>query len=71
MRVTSEELALFEAACADPNNARAQQLVNVLGTTSGAAIVSQIGSLPVEIQADLQKYVRDAIDEQRRRVKRP
>ena len=67
MRITTEELALFTAACADRNNARAQDVVNVLGTPSAAEIVQLIASLPPEVRRDLEKHVQEAIDEQRRR----
>ena len=69
MRISTEELALLTAACADKNNLKAQELVNVLGTHSAEAIAQQIALLPAEIQKDLEKQLRDAIDEQRRRIR--
>ena len=68
--MSMEELALLTSACADQNNSKAQEIVNVLGTGDATAIVGQIALLPVEMQKELEKHVREAIDEQRRRVRR-
>lgn len=68
--MSTEELALLTSACADKNNSKAQEIVNVLGTSDATAIVSQVALLPAEMQKDLEKHVREAIDEQRRRVRR-
>ena len=69
MRLSSDELALLNAACADRNNRKAQELLNVLGTSSAEEIVRQIASLPPELQADVAVHVREAIDEQKRRIR--
>jgi hypothetical protein len=69
MRLSSDELALLNAACADRNNVRAQELLNVLGTASADEIVRQIALLPKELQADIEVHLREAINEQKRRVR--
>lgn len=69
MRISAEESALLTKACLDRSNARAQELVNVLGTASAAEILALINALPVDLQRDLEKSVREAINEQNRRVR--
>lgn len=60
---------LLDAACADRNNVRAQELLNVLGTSSAEEIVKQVALLPMELQADIEIHLREAINEQKRRVR--
>ena len=69
MRVSAEELLLLNAACANLTNTKAQELVNVLGTKSAEDIVRLLAQLPIEVRGDLERHVREAIDEQRRRAK--
>lgn len=67
MRLTTEELRVFEAACADQTNRPAQELVNALGAAAPGTILSQISLAPGAVHADFARNVREAIDEQRRR----
>ena len=67
MTLTTEELRVFEAACADRTNRPAQELVNALGASAPVTILSQISLSPGAVHADFARYVREAIDEQRRR----
>ena len=69
MQLSADELVLLTAACADRNNTRAQELLNVLGTSVASEIVREIASLPVELQKELETHVREAINEQKRRVR--
>lgn len=69
MRISADEIALLTAACMDRRNTRATELVNVLGTTSVEEILAQIRALSPELQRELEKHVKEAIDEQRRRVR--
>jgi hypothetical protein len=69
MRLTTDELAILTAACADRNNVKAQEVLNVLGTKLGPEIAVQISLLPSELQSQLEKHIREAIDEQKRRVR--
>ena len=69
MRISADDIALLEAACRDPRNARAQELVNVLGTASVEEILAQMKGLPNDLQRELEKCTREAIDEQKRRVR--
>ena len=70
MRLSIEDLRVFEAACADQTNRPAQELVNALGAAAAGTILSQIALAPGAIHADFARNVRDAIDEQRRRPRR-
>lgn len=69
MLLSLDELALLTSACSDRNNIKAVELVNLMGTESGAEIARQIASLPKEMQMEVEKHVREAINEQRRRAR--
>ena len=69
MLLSLDEIALLTSACSDRSNTKAVELVNLLGTQSGAEIARQIASLPKEMQMEVEKHVREAINEQRRRVR--
>jgi hypothetical protein len=67
MRLTTEELRVFEAACADQTNRPAQELVNALGASEPGTILSQITLAPQAIHSEFARNIREAINEQRRR----
>ncbi|MGZ8867770.1 MAG: hypothetical protein ACXW2P_05445 [Thermoanaerobaculia bacterium] len=69
MLLSLDEIALLTLACSDRSNGRAVDLVNLLGTQSGADMARQIASLPKEMQMEVEKHVREAINEQRRRIR--
>jgi hypothetical protein len=69
MLLSLDEIALLSSACSDRTNRKAIELVNLLGTQSGAEMARQIASLPKEMQMEVEKNVREAINEQRRRVR--
>lgn len=58
---------MLTAACSDRTNQKAVELVNLMGTQSGAEIARQVLSLPEAIKMEIEKHVRETIDEQRRR----
>ena len=68
MLLTLDEIALLTAACADRNNEKAAELVNLLGTDSGVEMVRLVGALPREMRLEIEKQVHEAINEQKRRT---
>lgn len=71
MKLSTEELRAFEQACQDPGNRPAQELVNVFGIASAEEIVAQLQDVPAGLREELLKQVREALDEQKRRFRRP
>lgn len=71
MKLSTEELRTFEQACKDSGNRPAQELVNVFGVASGAEIVGQLLHVPPGLSEELLKQIREAIDEQKRRARKP
>lgn len=69
MRLSADETALLRVACNDLSNQRAQELVNVLGTALADEILSLMQTLPPEFRRDLENHVREAIEEQKRRIR--
>lgn len=67
MLLSADELAMLTAACSDRNNQKAVELVNLMGTQSGAEIARYVMSLPEAIRMEIEKHVRETIDEQKRR----
>jgi len=68
MLLTLDEIALLTAACADRNNHKAAELVNLLGTASGMEMVRLVRALPGPMRLEIEKQVHEAINEQKRRV---
>lgn len=67
MLLSPDDLAILSAACSDPTNHKAGELVNLMGTKSGPEIARQVMSMPREVKTEIEKHVREAIDEQKRR----
>lgn len=67
MLLSVDELALLTAACTDRTNQKAVELVNLMGTQSGTEIARQLMSMPKAIKTEIEKHVRETIDEQKRR----
>ena len=66
MRLESDEMVLFEAACADLHNAHAQELLNVFGVETPEAILEKLPTVPLPFRTELVGYVRKAIEDARR-----
>ena len=71
MNLSTEDLRTFELACADPGNRAAEQLVNVFGVAAAAEIIAQLNTVPETLHDELAKKVQEAINEQRRRIRKP
>ena len=70
MKFSLEELRILEIACADRNNVAARDLVNLYAATSAADLVAQVYGSPADIRDELLRKVREAIDEQKRHIRR-
>jgi len=68
MLLSLDEIALLTAACADRNNQKAVELVNLLGTDSGVEMVRLVRALPREMRLEIEQQVHEAINEQKRKV---
>jgi hypothetical protein len=67
MLLSKDKIALFTAACADRNNQKAAEVMNLLGTGSGMEIVRLVAALPGPMRWEIEKQVHEAIAEQKRR----
>lgn len=67
MRLTPEEMDLFHAACADPRNEAAQELLNLFAVEHPIEIVLQLPSVPLGLLAELVSYLWRAINLEHRR----
>ena len=65
MRLDRDEMVLFEAACANPRNLPAQELMNVFGVESAEKVLESIPNVPLGLFADLVGHIWKAINDQR------
>jgi hypothetical protein len=68
MLLSKDEIALLTAACADQNNQKAAELVNLLGTASGMEMIRLVGGLPRGMRLEIEKQVHEAIAEEKRKA---
>jgi hypothetical protein len=67
MRLDRDEMLLFEAACADPGNLAAQELLNVFGVENAERVLENMPGVPLGLFTDLVGHIWQAIEEARRR----
>ncbi|HUP44162.1 MAG TPA: hypothetical protein VM779_01485 [Thermoanaerobaculia bacterium] len=67
MRLDRDEMLLFEAACADPGNLPAQELLNVFGAETAARVLESMPGVPLGLFADLVSHIWQAIAEAKER----
>lgn len=60
-------MVLFEAACADPGNLPAQELLNVFGADNAERVLESMPGIPLGLFTELVGHIWNAIDEARRR----
>lgn len=70
MKFSTEELRVLDQACADRGNRAAHELVNLFGAVSAADVMAQVSTAPRELRDELLRTIREAIDEQKRRIRR-
>ena len=67
MRLSDEEMELFEAACADVHNDAAQELINLFGAESAIRILELMVTVPIGILVDVVTHLWYAINFELRR----
>ncbi len=67
MRLTPEEMDLFHAACADPRNEAAQELLNLFAADHPIDVLLQLPSVPLGLLAELVSHLWRAINAEHRR----
>ena len=67
MRLSEEEMELFEAACADVQNDAAQELINLFGAESAIEIMDRMVTVPIGILIDVVTHLWYAINFELRR----
>lgn len=65
MRLDRDEMTLFTAACADPGNAPAQELLNVFGADTPEKILESMPAVPLGLLTELVGHIWRAIEEAR------
>lgn len=61
---------MLDQACADQGNRAAHQLVNLFGATCAADVMAHVIAAPRDLREELFRVMREAIDEQKRRIRR-
>jgi hypothetical protein len=67
MRLTIEEMELFEAACADRGNDAAQELLNVFAVERGIDVLPHLPTVPLGLLADLASHLWRAVNHEHRK----
>ena len=69
MKLSADQIELFEAGCRNRENDAAQELLNVFGVAQAREVLDRLPSVPVEILSDLASHFWQAMDhEAKRRV---
>jgi hypothetical protein len=67
MRLTPEELDLFNSACADYGNEAAQELLNLFAAERSLDVLLQLPSVPLGLLAELVSHLWRAINHEHRK----
>ena len=67
MRLDREEMQLFVAACSDPGNSPAQELLNVFAVETAEGVLEALPSVPMGMLPELVGCVWNAVSEARSR----
>ncbi len=62
MRLSDGEMELFDAACADPQNAYAQELLNVFGAEKPFQILDHMPLIPLGLLVDVISHLWRALN---------
>ena len=66
MRLTPEEMDLFDSACSDLANAAAQELLNLFGVERGIDVLVQLPTIPLGLFSELVSHLWRAINDEHR-----
>ncbi|HEV8660983.1 MAG TPA: hypothetical protein VGS96_20455 [Thermoanaerobaculia bacterium] len=67
MRLTTREMELFEAACADHRNDAAQELLNVFAAERAVDVLLHLPTVPLGLLADLASHLWRAVNHEHRK----
>lgn len=67
MRLSEEEMELFNAACTDPHNAFAQELMNVFGSEQAFQILDHMPTVPLGLLVDVISHLWKALNHELQR----
>jgi hypothetical protein len=62
MKLASEDMLLFEIACADPTNVHAQELLNVFAVETADEVLKELSTAPLGVMADLFTHLWRAVE---------
>ena len=62
MKLASDDMRLFEIACADPANVHAQELLNVFAAETAHEVLEQLSVAPLGVMADLFAHLWRAVE---------
>jgi hypothetical protein len=61
MRLSEEEMDLFTAACQDPGNRHAVELLNLFGAGQALGILEQVSAIPLGLFVDVVTHIWHAL----------
>ncbi len=67
MRLSPEEMDLFNASCADSTNTHAQELMNVFGAEQAMTILDYMPAVPLGLLVDVISHIWLALTHETRR----
>ena len=62
MKLASDDMRLFEIACADPENVHAQELLNVFAVETAGEVLEHLSGAPLGVMADLFSHLWRAVE---------
>jgi len=62
MKLASDDMRLFEIACADPENVHAQELLNVFAAETADEVLDHLSVAPLGAMADLFAHLWRAVE---------
>jgi hypothetical protein len=67
MRLSPEEMDLFEASCKDAGNEHAQELLNVFGAERALDVLNHMPTIPLGLLIDIISHLWNAMNHEMRR----
>jgi hypothetical protein len=62
MKLATDDMRLFEIACADRENVHAQELLNVFAVETADEVLEQLAAAPLGVMADLFSHLWRAVE---------
>jgi hypothetical protein len=67
MQLSGEERSIFSTACGNQDNLAAQDLLNVFAASTPNQVLAQVAGAPRSLRDELERYIQQAIAEEKRR----